>query len=858
MTLATLAASGRGVVAYALEVPGLGVFTTRKDWSPYTSDYGTRHYPWLIHETLPEIREQVDPLEGSLDVDDLTVEIADVGGAMTALVRDWRASGYAYLTATLTAAATTADVDDTSWCGASGTVWCERESMRYSGISSLQITGLTRGTLQTDAADHTVDYAVDPPRRPLVTDAPHTLIGRRAILRCAHVDDAGTIGEPEIVYRGRIVGYRAGHGLWRLELAHVSSVLLAETCHGMPSCEVLPGYYYAGTDPRSVPAVLGMLDGVVDEIVSGALTRGWYAGPAALARAWGVPVRAASLTLEPQLLLDGDRWQLYCDTTSASRHIVVAVRYGDPLWALGFDPGQYVGEDGAAFEATAQNAPRALVVDFDVDDAGYPEIRTQSQDVIVPGCYVVAPEQPYAYVVGTTHVARGPGVPFDGTIVYLDRRPDIALARDGLWVIEDDDDLTIQHVVVLGSERSDCTLAQAIQTLLGLGSGDEPAAWFPAHVDSSDFEFGELTAIAVSLPSVLSQMRRMVITEPAKLWDLIGPHLGLLGIFPRLTATGKIGFARLSTPTALTVDAVALDSAIWALHGAVDVETRADGAALINEIVVEHDYDYRDESYSDARTRITWDDGVSLLGATRSVEYPLRGLSLNSWGMPVTEAELANAIKSQVNVTHFGSYGRASSALEIPCTWTARQILVGDYVAVTHDLATDVVRGTHGVTARYALVIGRTRSLTGADYDALIVQLYPGAAGVGIAPCVRCAVYHLTTAQLVASSLSTYAPDGAADTDWLSSSHLPCNALATTRWATTMATWAVVVTAVSGSYLYLQSDAFSSAFPSLGVYVTLADYDDAVAWQRQYAYHASEAMVPVLGDNSDDAQEWSI
>ncbi len=860
MTWAALAASGRGQVAYALEIPGVGVFTSIASWTAVAAYGAARHYPYLIQDSLPAIREQVDPLEGALDVEDISVELADVGGAVTALVRDWRASGYAYLASTLTAAATTVALDDASWASADGgTAWCEREALTYAGISGTSLTSASRAALGTTAVDHLVDWTADPPVRPLVTSAPHTLIGRRCLLHAAELE-AGVPGTTTVVYRGRITGHRTGHGLWRLEIAHISDALLEEVGGALPSAPLLAGYWLAGLAPRSLPQVTVVLSGVVHEVVTTLISSGYRYSASALAAAWSTAVAADGLSLSPRCYQEDDRYIITCDAVGAERHLVIVVREGDPLWALGFDPGTYTGEENTAFEMTAQGPPRALVIDFSTGADSYPEVRLAGSDVLTHSCYVIAPGQPYARVVSTASLDLGGGA--TATRALLARDLDIDSDDDKIppncWAIEDEKDLEIQHAIVLGTRRDPCTLAGALDVLLGLGIGSEPDAWVSQTVASADVAGAELTTALASAPPALASVRRLVISKPTKIWDVIGPHLGLLGIFPRITVNGMIGFARLGTPVPSMIDPVALDSSIWALDHAVDVEARVDHASMVNCVTVEHSYDYRTESFADGRVRIVWDDGLNSLGSTREITYPCRGICLKAWGTEMSATDLAEMVRSQITATHFGGFGRATTILEIPCTWTARQLVAGDYVAVTHDLAPDAAEGALGVTARYGLVIGTSRSLTGLEPDSLLVQLYPSGNPAGIAPAAYCASWAAVPMRLAVSGSQRYGQDGTYDLDWLSAGHLPAAVSALSRGTSTAALWAATVTAVSGVYLFLATDPFSSAFPAGGVWLSLPDWDLASTWQRTYAYHASGAAVPVLGSSADEAKEWSI
>jgi hypothetical protein len=429
--------------------------------------------------------------------------------------------------------------------------------------------------------------------------------------------------------------------------------------------------------------------------------------------------------------------------------------------------------------------------------------------------------------------------------------------------IEDEDDLTIRHVVVHPNEN----FQSALQRLLHLLTGQkEPREWFaPGFIRSEDIEWDELTVALGGLPGSLVLWRDCV-TEPATPWDLLGPAFAALGITPRITTDGKVGFARMQTPGPATAETVAVDSTVWEALSASEVESSTDDSPLVNCVKVEHTYDYRTDEYA-APIAIHWRDGWNELQASRTVSYPCRGWKNDAAGM-------ATAISEQVDATHYGMWGRLANSVEIPCTWTSRQLRCGDIVSVTHELVPDLAAGAIGVSARYGVIVGRTTNLAGSEVDRLFVRLCPDVSAKGIAPCALATSHSTGTGRIwfASDAAGRYYPDG--DLVLFSSLTTPFNALFHSYNTATYAEWSAVVSSVSsgGSGLEgvvcLHTDIFSqwvgdpelmhlsSVFPTGGAYFTIAKHGASSAEQRAYAYIAAAAAVPVLSTNA--ANEWTV
>lgn len=195
--------------------------------------------PWLdTSDQSPPltIEERASPVQGTLEVSDLTFHLLDVDGAATELFGARDAMPYTILAADLGASATTITTDVPSASGvygSSGTVHLGRERITFSGTSGANLTGCTRGTAGTRARPHRVN-ARDPSKHrvygmPLgIAEALPSLVGRRVTLWLLRMTGATTAQNPTLLYDGRAMigdGLADDGAAWELPTQHVVKVL---------------------------------------------------------------------------------------------------------------------------------------------------------------------------------------------------------------------------------------------------------------------------------------------------------------------------------------------------------------------------------------------------------------------------------------------------------------------------------------------------------------------------------------------------------------------------------------------------------------------------------------------------------
>lgn len=194
------------------------------------------------------IEEHASPIQGTLDVKDVTLNLLDVAGEVTRVLSS-RRTPYALLAANLTAAGTTITVDAPAlFSGGGGTVHIGRERITYAGVSGSTLTSCTRGTAGTRASLYVGDERHRVYAQPSGADILPSTIDRRITVWALRITDAGAATDPTLLYDGRgTIGARLTRdgAAWEIPTKHVSKVLAEKA-----SAPSVLGYGYAHTaDP---------------------------------------------------------------------------------------------------------------------------------------------------------------------------------------------------------------------------------------------------------------------------------------------------------------------------------------------------------------------------------------------------------------------------------------------------------------------------------------------------------------------------------------------------------------------------------------------------------------------------------
>ena len=876
----TMRATGKGKAVYWLRIGGIDYVPCTEDLEPHVDDAwywdpgpaakfsGVK--PWLTWGQAA-IDERISFIDGTLDVEPIPFEITDIDGEFTAMVKGWHRRTMTRLRVSLDQGDVTGvQVESTAGFNAvAGVCYIGLEAIKYVGTDAdtLGTASVERGYYGSIDTDHVVNTTTEPPTYPAVLDGPQILAGRRADVYAAQYDDTnGVVSTSECVFRGFIASdIESGEGRARLQVDHISRLWSREIAIGCPEVPIKRGYWYSGSDHvRSLSSVY------MTETDTGTGVRtdspAVIAGPAfqdtsvGLRNAAMVAVEAAagsffrwvSVSWEPE----SGKSVIWAEA-DASHQIEIVIRRGDYLWALGFDEGQWIltADSVNPVYLRAQRDPVPFVLEcpdalVTSDDA---TIEVSSAGNLVDGQPVCLGQNPYVVI---------DGIAGDVVTIKNDSLDDLYRHRFGATedttpyiAIEETDDLVARHVVRWTGQ----VMQDTIERCFGL-DGIHPRSWIVQNFISDDFEFSELDDCLIGVPDRL-QLCWTTARDPIPASEIICDRLGVLGIAPRLTTEGRIGFARLRTPHPTRCNDVELDSEVWEHESAGGVGTLYEGEPLLNEILADHSYNYLSGAWAKGDTRLVYDDGISVLGKVRAKRYMLRGVHVSDTGEGISYPdrwELLNDIKLTAVGMHFGVYGRISPMSLIGATWTSRQheLDCGEMVLLTHPCVVDVAEGDVGVTSRVAIVVGRRNSLTTKEKDQIQVLL-PIVSNVGpIAPCALGMVWNAGTFTLTFPSINLYAQAGEDDLTHFDVGH---SVTFTEYDDTTPLTFGPSTIQSKGiNSVVLNADPFTAfgGFPATGVWMHWRSYDNCSTDQKAWLFFADTTYG--LGAAPDSGNVWGL
>lgn len=856
MTWTTAIADGSCNFGLWLEIVGFGVFGTVKHTptDSWCDEYSTegRVYPWLEFDSIDGWREEVDFLEATLKVSGITPRIVDVDGGMTALFKHYRGGAYTRLGAALPEAWSTITVDDAGEFNSSGLLWINQECCKYTGKTATSFTGVTRGYLGTQDVAHDYNIEVLPPIRPVVGDNTATLVGRRAYLHFAEYDTVtDTYSATEIIYRGRVrKGIKVQGGVYTIPIEHISEGLKQKIGRGLGEAKLFPhtyGYQDAASSNRSI-GNLEVKTAATTLAFDVTVTTGTYNEGSLLRE-----LRKKWLTALTGYLTTG--WFPWIEKpeervvirsgTSAGYTISFDVKEHDPLWCLGFDPGPYSKNvDSEGLEWEAQNEARPLMIEcgsghFTISAEQYGQIRNLSSSFV----YIPGDGHPLLRVKSTGDKLIKVAAT-DSTYPYNLMRSNKTI------VCKDTKELALRDCVPLGGQ-----IDNIIAQCYGLESpiASTASRYYASGLLSSDFDFTELSSAYIGQAWSLWNNYHLV-TKETEIQRLVGPTLAVLGICPRITDSGKIGWASLEAPTELEANSIEVDSDLWANIEAAKIASDINSTPLVNIITVKINSDFLKKGEFQDEINCFNIDGLNELGETRRLTYETM---IKEWYVARAD-DIADRLNERFTTFHFPIFGRESATVEIPCNWRSKQIKCGDLVKITHELIYDTPRGTIGVTDALGLVVGRKLALTGGN-DILRIRIFSGDPWKAVAPTALATSYSSTSAYMTCSSVSLYSKTGDTDLTYFTSSSpvnvrlYPYNVSGSTSYLAT-----VTSVVASTKRIYFSSAPLTTAeWTTSGFWVVFADWGNRTSSAVDgFAYLCDDGAVPSLGTSTSQPHRW--
>jgi hypothetical protein len=864
-------------MVYWADIHGCPAVLGTYDVEPADNWFADRQaYSELLDVLVPKgitTDEAADFCEGTTSVQGMELELLDVEG-LTALLKSGLSQNRTRLTAYLSAVATTVTVDSTSGFPTSGVIHIGQEAIRYTGKSATQFTGCTRGYYNTEAVAHVVDYDAVPPRVPVVRDGFWPLTGRRVNLYVGELDETGQLvelesgDETECIFRGLIGGEgEVGEAAVTLPLEHLFAKWDESIGDRLFSGPVQRGYYYKGLlpgvtadDDWSLSVIRVTVDDAGTRTVYDCdLDEGFYDTPHDLAvyMMFGFHSNLAPADLDGRLYEDEGKWHIEWQYLLGSGGVSVTwrVQRGDPLFALGFKEGIYSGEvtSSTRLEFTAEEDPKAFVM----------ELTWPAGDATRPYCKVPDEAQ---YTAGTWAVFGGEGnqtlkiasVSTTGQVAFTaDPRVGDPVNYD--WkssiIIEDEADLVLSQVFASYGD----TLRESMQRFLGLLTGQpEPARWCIRGIEADDVDWDELDDALVGAPSPLRRVY-LAVTKPAKFQELFCDRLGVLGIAPRVTDEGRIGFVRITDPVELNAHEIELDEDVAEYLGAAHIRAQLGGDQYLTRIELNHSLNWVEGAKDPRPCSVDYDNGTNVLGKPYTLSYRLRGVHVGTtWGLTCfpSTTELVTSLASALMATHFTYFAGESPVIPFPVTHRAKGWKVGDILRVTHDCAPDPAEGVRGMVGRLGLIVRRQHQWTDQAPDVVYLMMPAAVFARPIAPCSLATSWVAGTKTLTFAATNLYCQSGETDLDEFSAGD---KVLLTEYDDTTPTQFSATIVSVDpvAKTVVLDDDPFGgSPMAASGCWMHWPSWDSCSEDQQRWLFIADTSYG--LGATPDDGHQWGV
>lgn len=375
-----------------------------------------------------------------------------------------------------------------------------------------------------------------------------------------------------------------------------------------------------------------------------------------------------------------------------------------------------------------------------------------------------------------------------------------------------------------------------LAVLTSTGAGTNGAYdWFGSEeglgISTDYIDVAGIEAVRDSYYPGQSHQMRFSITGPEKASDWLQREiLKVLNIYPSMDGQGRYGLTPFR-PATLTGGSYGQDLGPDTIIGTPSWD--ANLSAMINEI--EFHYDWDGEKFQNVRYEINTDS----INARGPAAQPL---VIKSKGLHSDFVDV-DTILDRRTETVFNRYAVPPAKVKVECFMSRALTEAGDYVNLTHPLLPDFDTGTRGLVDRRMEVVSRTPDWTRGRVSFELLDVGAQVAGAGdyvaISPVMTITAAASGTAFTVSTADATSFTAGASPVVDIFDAKMRLVAANVT-----------INTIDTGTGAVACSDMGTT--PPVGGKVVFADYDNATATQRNYAYMADAGGT--LGTASDDAQ----
>lgn len=727
-------ATGSGALEFRLSIEGFefeAVTATSMEGSDGDTPARTR-YVGLQRDGII-IDEQSNLRDGKLKLGSMTLRIADIAGRWTAAFSQ-KPTKTTWLRVNASTSDTAIEVSSTSGWTTSDVLHIGTEAMDVTAIPDGDTFTVTRAEWQTIAQKHWTSDGAHL-RRPMVTNYPQCIEGRRARLYVYGGGDdltSGT-GDGTLVWIG-IVSTEPSlvdGTTWEITIDPLTRLWQSDIGEDLEEPVTPRGIYYPWCAPLLVTLVQGSTatGGVFNYTTVG--LEGFYATQSAfcdtLTARMGTAATAAGMTgtFAATPLEDGTGYRVTYTAAAGGSPLFATIEvesFIDPTGAFAFRD-----SSGVPLETAVAETTYSVTFDSPVPRG----VWRKSYDVgLLPFCDetlrdTFPPERVY---VGGTITVDG-----DMTAAQIEWADDGSAGMYSLDTALDDATSRYVHVrrrsgepgghayawpllpeLKFGREYGTSTSGGSLHSLLNAICTDAPTfaniGGVP-FVTYSDFDDGSTLATTLTVVTEAAAgrsfltNRRYLAFGARKLEDWIAEECKLLGIFPRLNASGRLTFSRLKLPVSSEVSAADITAPSTLMDSGFPGWSR-NAYGMVNTVVIRTGYDPVEDEHT-GHTYVVRD--VAGFGINRAVRQD--EIAPFSYALLEESALTIEQIRSVASPI-LAVFGAPYYTVTIGVPLTLFGVLLGDVVTLVSAHLPDPDDGTRGwTTAKPALVVGRNWDL---------------------------------------------------------------------------------------------------------------------------------------------------